>query len=87
MNVPLIRVVELLSACRTDDPVIPIAWRYQSVYGRLPGRRPDHFDWSGLTSKAIALRRLTGHVHERPEKANLRPSGALSLAATNCMSR
>jgi len=80
-------VVELLSACRTDDPVIPIAWRYQSVYGRLPGRRPDHFDWSGLTSKAIALRRLTGHVHERPEKANLRPSGALSLAATNCMSR
>jgi hypothetical protein len=34
----------------TDDPVIPTAWRHQLVYGRLPGRRPDHFDWSGPTS-------------------------------------
>ena len=43
-------------------PVIPTAWRHQSVYDRLP--RPD-LEWSGLTLQNWLLAREASHVPDR----------------------
>jgi hypothetical protein len=61
MNDPLIKVVELLSACRR--PTTPSSQAHGGTSRSLwqvAGKAPRSFDWSGLTSKATAKAQYAG---------------------------
>jgi hypothetical protein len=62
VGVALVGVVDCYRLAGERRPVIPTAWRHQSVYGRLP--RPD-LEWSGLTLQNWLLAREASHVPDR----------------------